>query len=177
MGQHYRTNRRKRRISHVQDLFTTISNHIYDLCRPSYKKSFVQEAQTNGQINHKQDDQVEAVQDIIKLLTVEPPISVVTRLISFFYRVNTCALRINKDCSAFVSRLGGLAVAHPMYVGVAENSHVGGILPITLLINLNRSEETFSNAKLQVVAMAKSRQFTASHAPSSLTPNAISQIQ
>jgi hypothetical protein len=38
-------------------------------------------AQAQGQVNYKQDDQVAAVEQIIVLLGKEPPISLVSRLI------------------------------------------------------------------------------------------------
>lgn len=64
-----------------------------------------------------------------------------------------------------------------MYVRVAPNSQVGEILAIRLLNNANFNVQTFSNAKMKLVAMAKERKSTDPRAPSSLTPNAVPQIQ
>ena len=116
-------------------VFATLANHLYDRGLPSESKSFVDEAQANGQINYKQDDQVAAVQEIVELLAVEPPIAVVTRLISSFNKVSMCTRRKNEDLSAFVSRFRGYAADHLMHAGVPANSQVGEILAITLLNN------------------------------------------
>lgn len=82
-----------------KDVFATLANHLHVRDLPSDSNSFMDKAQTNGQINYKLDDQV-----AVELLDLEPPIPVVTRLISFCNRVNTCARRNNEDFSAFVSR-------------------------------------------------------------------------
>ena len=48
-------------------VFATLANHLYDRGLPNESKSFVDEAQANGQTNYKQDDQVAAVQEIVEL--------------------------------------------------------------------------------------------------------------
>lgn len=103
-------------------------------------------------------------QDIVDLLAVGKLIAVVTRLIYFFNRDKTCACPNNEDLSAFVPRFRELAADHPIHAVVATNSQIGEILAITLLSNSNISEETLSNAKMQLLSMAKARTSTASRA-------------
>lgn len=47
---------------------------------------------------------------------------------------------------------------------------------MTLLYNYNLSDEILSNAKIQIVAIARAKQTTASVAPVSLRPSKISMI-
>lgn len=112
-----------------------------------------------------------AVQDIVELLAIEPPISVDTPLMSSFNHVSTCASRNNEELSAFTSRFRVLAVDHILHDGVAVNSQVVEALAITLINNSNLIAETLYNAKMQLFGVDKARQSTASRSPSSLTPN------
>lgn len=51
-------------------MFVTLANHLYDRGLSSEAKSLVEEAQRNGQINYKQEDQISAAQEIVELLAV-----------------------------------------------------------------------------------------------------------
>lgn len=158
-------------------VFNTLANHLYDRGLPSASKSFVDEAQASGKINYKQNDQILAVQELVDLLAVEPPIAIVTRLISSFNKVSACVRHKSEDLSAFVSRFRGLAAEHMMHAGVSSNSQVGEILAITLLNNSNLSEETLSNAKMQLVGMAQSKANDPNDPSASLPPSAISKLK
>jgi hypothetical protein len=48
---------------------------------PQPQHQVLDNAQAQGQVNYKQDDQVAAVEQIIGLLGKEPPMSLVSRLI------------------------------------------------------------------------------------------------
>ena len=64
-----------------------------------------------------------------------------------------------------------------MHAGVSSSSQVGEVLAITLLNNSDLSDETLSNAKIQLVAMTKAKQATAANSPSNISSNCISQIK
>lgn len=65
-----------------QTAFVTLANHLYERKLSSESKTLVDEAQRNGKINYKQYNKLVAVQEIVELLAVEPPMSIVTRLIT-----------------------------------------------------------------------------------------------
>ena len=138
-------------------VFATLANHLYDRGLPSEQQSIVDEAQLKGIIDYKQDNQIAAVRDIIELVAVDSPIANVSRLITSFHRVTNCRRHRNKDLRAFVSRFRGLAADHLMHGGLSSSSQVGEVLAITLLNNANLSEETLTNTKLQLFALAKER--------------------
>ena len=86
-----------------QTVYATLAHQIYDRCLPSEQKSIVDEAQAKGLIDYKQDVQVAAVRDIIELIAIDPPIAVVSRLISSFNKVTACRRRSSEDLGRFVS--------------------------------------------------------------------------
>ncbi len=56
-----------------------------------------------GKIDYQQSDQVAAVQQIVDLAAVNPPIVIVSRLIESFYRVSNCCGWKGESLSSFVS--------------------------------------------------------------------------
>lgn len=66
-----------------------IANHWYDRGRTGNPKSFVDEAQANGQTNYKQDEKIDAVQERDELLGFSPTITVDTRSVSSLKRYST----------------------------------------------------------------------------------------
>ena len=148
-----------------QTIFATLANHLYDRGLPSAQKSIVDEAQAKGLINYKQEDQVAAVKQIVELIAVDPPIAVVSRLISSFNAVTNCRRQRNEDLGTFVSRFRGLAADHLMHGGLSSSSQVGEVLAITLLNNANLSEETLTSAKLQLISLAQARETKAKETP------------
>ena len=139
-------------------VFATLANQLYDRGLPSAQKSIVDEAQANGSINYKQSNQIEAVKQIMELIAVDPPMAIVSRLITSFNQVTNCRRGRNEDLGAFVSRFRGLAADHLMHGGLSPASQVGEVLAITLLNNANLSEDTLSNAKIQLINHAEARQ-------------------
>lgn len=68
-----------------------------------------------------------------------------------------CKRRRNADLRVFVARFRSFAADHLMHVGVSTASQLSETLAITLLNNALLSEETLTNAVLQLVALAESR--------------------
>lgn len=91
------------------------------------------------------------------ILPVDPPIAMVSRLISSFDKVSSCRRKKNEDLSVFVSRFRGLAAEHLMHSNASTSSQVGEVLAITLLNNANLEEGTLTNAKLQLISLAEAR--------------------
>ena len=141
-----------------KNLAATLARHFYDRSLPSAQKSIVDEAQAKGLINYKQDDQITVIREIIELIAVDPPIPVVSRLIASFNKVTNCRRRRSEDLNTFVSRSRGLAADHLMHGGLSSSSQVGQVLAITLLNNASLSEETLTNAKLQLISLAQARE-------------------
>ena len=88
---------------------------------------------------------------------MDPPIAVVSRSISSFNAVTSCRRNRNEDLGTFVSRFHSLAPDHIMHGGLSSSSQVGIVITITLLNNVNLSEETLTSAKLQLISLAQAR--------------------
>ena len=131
-----------------QTFFTTLAKQLYSRGLSAEQKSVVNEAQTEAQINYKQDDQFRAVREIVELVSVDPSIAFVSRLIASYNKVTNCQRRGSESLISFVSRFRGLAADHLLHLGVSASSQVSEILAITLLNNANLSDETLTNAKL-----------------------------
>ncbi len=129
-------------------VFATLGRHLYSRGIPHDQKSIVDHAQEIGKVDYKQDDQVAALQQIVDLITVDPPIAVITRLIESFNRVSNCRRRKNESLSSFVSRFSGLASDHLIHAGTSPNSKVGEVLAIALLGNANLHDTTHQSAKI-----------------------------
>jgi len=141
---------------HYKTVWATLGRWLYRGL-PSAQQSIVDEAQVKGVINYKQDDQVAAVRDIVELVAVDPPIAMVSRLISSFNKVSSCRRKKNEDLSMFVSRFRGLSAEHLMHSHSSSSSQIGEVLAITLLNNANLEEGTLTNAKLQLISLAEAR--------------------
>ncbi len=138
-------------------IFKTLGRQLYSRGLPQAQKSIVDHAQEIGKIDYKQSDQVAAVQDIVDLIAVDPPIVVVSRLIESFNRVSNCRRKKNESLSSFVSRFSGLASEHLMHADASPNSKIGEVLAITLITNANLGETTHQSAKIQLISAAKAR--------------------
>ena len=92
-------------------------------------------------------------------------------MIASFNKFTSCRRRRSDDLNTFFSRFLGLAADHLMHGGLSSSSQGGGVLAITLLNNTGLSEETFTNAKLQLISLAHTRenqrQAEAVHVPNS----------
>ena len=115
------------------------------------------EAQEQGKIDYKQEDQVKAVQEIVELVPQDLPIAFVTRLIDSFNKVTSCKRKGNEDLNRFVSRFRGLAAEHLMRAGSSNHSQIGKVLAIALLNIASLSEASLTNAKLGLIGMAEDR--------------------
>ncbi len=100
-----------------KSLRAILTCQLYNVGLKHSHRRQVDYAQCQELINYKQDDQVKAVQEIIDLVAVEPPIVVVTRLIDSFNRVLSCTRRPSESLSSFVTRFTGLASEHLMQAG------------------------------------------------------------
>ncbi len=80
-------------------VFKTFGRQLYTRGLPRAQKIIVDHAQEIGNINYKQFNQVAAVQQIVDLIAVDPPIVVVSRLIESFNQVSSC--RRKKVCTRF----------------------------------------------------------------------------
>ncbi len=68
-------------------------------------------------INYKQRDQVKAVQQIIDLVSVEPPMVVLTSVIDSFNCMTSRIRKPSESLSSIVTRFIGLASEHLMQAG------------------------------------------------------------
>ena len=140
-----------------QTVFATLGRQLYDKGLPGPQQSHVDRAQKTKRINFKQDDQFKAVVETVDLIADEQPISIVTRRITSFNKVISCKRRKNEELQSFVSRFQGLAADHLRLAGTSSTSQMGEVFAITLLNNTELSDSGLSNAKLELVNMAKSR--------------------
>ncbi len=130
-----------------ESLRATLACQLYNVGLNNSQQWQVDYAQLQGTIDYKQDDQVKAVQQIIDLVAVEPPMVAVTRLIDSFNRVSNCTRKPTEALSNFVTRFTGLASEHLMKVGSSPNSKVGEVLAITMQNNANLGETTLSSGE------------------------------
>lgn len=93
--------------------------------------------------------------DILELIAVDPPNSVVTRLINSHNKVTTCRRKKNEDLSVFVSIFPVLAAEHLMHSNLISGSQIAEVLAITLLNNFNLEEGRLTNSKLQLISRAE----------------------
>jgi hypothetical protein len=70
---------------------------------PQPQQQVLDNAQAQGQVNYKQDDQVAAVKQIIGLLGKEPPMSLVSRLINTLNDAIECKYGTTESLSMLVS--------------------------------------------------------------------------
>lgn len=90
------------------------------------------------------------------LVAVDPPISMVNRLITSFSKVSTCRPRKDEDLVTFADRFRGLASEHLMHTGFESSTHIGKHLVFTLINHAMRPEKNLHNAVLQLLTQAQS---------------------
>ncbi len=108
-----------------KSLRATLDCQLFSVGLNNSQQRHVDYAQLQWTINYKEEYQVNAVQQIIDLVAVEPPMVVVTRLIDLFNRVSNCTRTPAEASSNFVTRFAGLASEHLMQAGSSPNSKVG----------------------------------------------------
>ena len=139
-------------------MFKLFGRKLYERGLPDARKAIVDEAQSEGWLDYMQmDDSVQAALSIVKLVAVDPPISMVTRLISSYQRVTSCRQDWSEKLSSFVLWFRGLAAKHLLHANTSSSSQIGEVLAITLLNNANLEDGTLTNAKLQLIAHAEAR--------------------
>ena len=86
----------------------TLGRKLYCALSASHR-SVVDEAQVRGIVNYKQENQLRAVDELVKFIYTDTPMEVVSRLITIFNKVFGCKRKPKESLSTFVSRLLGLA--------------------------------------------------------------------
>lgn len=118
---------------------------------PSTHKAIIDETQIQRTIYYKQKGEVITVRKIIDLVAIDPPICVVSRLISSFDKVTGCCRKSPEDVGTFVARFRGLAAEHLIHAGLASTSQMGEVLAIAMRKNPNLSEETLTITKTSML--------------------------
>jgi hypothetical protein len=124
---------------------------------PQPQQHVLDNAQAQGQVNYKQDDQVAAVEQIIGLLGKELPMFLVSRLIKTLNDAIGCKRGTTERLSTFVSRFSGLASTRLMHAQASQDSQLGEMLAIVLINNSTLDANTFSSAKLELIRAAEVR--------------------
>jgi hypothetical protein len=122
---------------------------------PQPQQQVLDNAQAQGQVNYKQDDQVAAVEQIIGLLGKEPPMSLVSRLIKMLNDAIECKRGTTQRLSTFVSRFWGLGSTHLMHAQASQDSQLGGMLAIVLINNSTLNANTLASAKIELISPQK----------------------
>jgi hypothetical protein len=142
---------------HFKTVRATMGRQLYRAL-PLSHRSVVDEAQARGIINFRQEDQLKAVEELVKLLATDPPMAIVSRLITTFNKVVLCKRKPNESLKVFVTRFWGLAADHLMHAGASSSSQTAEMLAIILLNNASLQDETLTAAKLELIRVAESRQ-------------------
>jgi hypothetical protein len=114
-------------------------------------------AQAQGQVNYKQDDQVAAMEQIIGLLGKEPPMSLVSRLIETLNDAIERKRGTTERLFTFVSRFLGLASTHLIHAHASQNSQLDEMLAIVLINNSTLDASTLASAKLELIRAVEVR--------------------
>lgn len=96
---------------------------------------------------------MKGVEQIGNLTAIDPPISIITRLIDSLNKFTTCSPGKSENKNHFVSWLRGLAPEHLMRAGTTQSSQFYEDLAITLLKNADIPAENLTNAKLQLISL------------------------
>jgi hypothetical protein len=142
---------------HFKTVNATLGRQLYRAL-PASQRSIVDEAQARGAINFRQEDQLKAVEEIVKLLATDPPMAIVSRLINTFSKVISCKRKPKEDLNQFTSRFWGLAADHLMHANASSSSQTAEMLAIILLNNSLLPDDTLTAAKLELIRIAESRQ-------------------
>lgn len=101
------------------------------------------------------DNTVKAAFQIVELVAVDPPITVLTRFISSYQKVTSCRPEKDERLYTFVSRFRGLAAKHLVHSQVSSSSQIAEVLAITLLKYAVLEEIALKNANFQLIAHAE----------------------
>jgi hypothetical protein len=75
----------------------TLGSQLYRAL-PEAQRSIVDEAQARGEINFSQENQIKAVEEIVKLLATDPPMVIVSRLINIFTKFTSRKTPCQSGC-------------------------------------------------------------------------------
>ena len=149
---------------HVQTIYNIFGRALFERALPPDQQTMVDEAQAKGTIDYLQtSDPVATVRDIVDTVAVDPPIAMVTRLISSFQKVTSCRRSKNEDLRVFVSRFRGLAATHLLHAIASSSSQIGEVLAVTLLNNANLDEGTLIIATSVLITLAEAREKEVAH--------------
>ncbi len=123
-------------------LFETLDRHFYDRGLPTAQQSIVDEAEVKRIVDCMKDDKIKSVREIIELIAVDPPIVMISRLITSFSVLSSCVHCKNDDFPIFVSQLRGSGAEHLMHYVVLPSYQMAEVLEIVLLNNANLEEKT-----------------------------------
>jgi hypothetical protein len=142
---------------HLKTVNATVGRQLYRAL-PTSQRSIVDEAQARGATNFRQENQLRAVEKIVKLLATDPPMAIISRLINTFSKVISCKRKPNEDINEFTSLFWGLAAEHLVHANASTSSQTAEILAIILLNNSLLPDDTLTAAKLELIRIAESRQ-------------------
>jgi hypothetical protein len=145
------------RASTVRILSSSPLRLVSSRALPQPQQQVLDNAQAQGQVDYKQDDQVAAVEQIIGLLGKEPPMSLVSRLIKTLNDAIECKCATTERLSTFVSRFWGIATTHLMHAQASQDSQLGEMLAIVLINNDTLDANTLASAKLELIRAAEVR--------------------
>ena len=91
--------------------------------------------------------------------------------------MTNCQRRGSESLSSFVSRFRGLAADHFLHLEVSASSQVIEILAITLLNNASLSDETLTNAKLQLIALVQAREKETTQCATSIKKKTLEKLE
>lgn len=122
---------------------------------PARRRPFWMKQKAKDIIDYNQHNQGLAVCATVEQIAVDPPIPVVSGLISSFDKVTSCRHRRSEDLTAFFSRFRDLAADHRMHGGLSAPFQVDEVLAIKLFNNASLSKETLTNEKNQLIALSQ----------------------
>lgn len=117
----------------LKTICATLGQTLYESGLSQAQKSMVERKIVNGVVNLKQEDQLQAMKEIVAVIANDHPISVVSRLILSLNRVMGCHRKNNEKLQVFVSRFHGLPSEHLMIAEKSPSSPAGEVIAITFL--------------------------------------------
>lgn len=98
---------------------------------------------------------MKGIKEFVELIAEDPPITMVSKLISSFNKNSSCHRRKNSELYFLVSRFQGLAAEHLMHANSSSSSQVGDVLAITLLNNSSLEECFWTQANRNIIQLAE----------------------
>ena len=154
----------------IRTRFQLLGRILYQEALPDAQKSLVDDAINKKQLNlFSNEDPVKLVLKIVNVVAIDPPMAQVTRLITSYQNVMNCTRKNKERLSMFASRFRGLAGKLLRHIQSSSTSQAGEVLAITLLHNAKLDDVTLTNAKIQLVNLAKEREMNEGNLEKSVT--------